>query len=145
MVAFDALVIGLSGLIFFYIGVSMGWLYVCPSLSLPQPELTTPPSPQTFMGTFLGSAVVPIALCVTWSKASRTGCLVGCLTGFACGLIAWLVTTATRHDGVVNVVTSGGDFEMLAGNLASIGVGGLISVGWSVLVGWLCLLFTVFL
>lgn len=28
MVAFYALVIGLAGLIFFYIGVSMGWLYV---------------------------------------------------------------------------------------------------------------------
>jgi hypothetical protein len=28
-VAFFALCMGLAGLIFFYIGVSMGWLYVC--------------------------------------------------------------------------------------------------------------------
>ena len=28
MVAFYALVMGLAGLIFYYIGISMGWLYV---------------------------------------------------------------------------------------------------------------------
>lgn len=34
-VAFYALVMGLAGLIFFYIGVSMGWLYVrIPDLSM---------------------------------------------------------------------------------------------------------------
>lgn len=41
MVAFFALVMGIAGTIFYYIGVSMGWLY-------------------TFMGVLLGSAVVPI-------------------------------------------------------------------------------------
>lgn len=30
-VAFFAVVMGLCGLIFFYIGVSMGWLYVSPT------------------------------------------------------------------------------------------------------------------
>ncbi|KAF8965372.1 urea transporter [Flammula alnicola] len=107
-VAFYALVCGLAGLIFFYIGVSMGWLY-------------------TFMGVILGSAVVPIALCITWSKANKWGCIIGSIAGFAAGIIAWLVTTATLNNGVINVVTSGGDFEMLAGNLASIGVGAIIA------------------
>lgn len=108
MVAFFALCMGLAGLIFFYIGVSMGWLY-------------------TFMGVILGSAVVPIALCVTWSKANKWGCILGSIAGFAAGIIAWLVTTSTLNGGVINVTTSGGDFEMLAGNLASIGVGGIIA------------------
>jgi len=99
---------GLAGLIFFYIGVSMGWLY-------------------TFMGVILGSAVVPIALCVTWSKANKWGCIGGSIAGFFAGLIAWLVTTSTLNGGVINVTTSGGDYEMLAGNLASIGVGGIIA------------------
>ncbi|KAJ6551826.1 urea transporter [Mycena capillaripes] len=108
MVAFYALVIGLAGLIFFYIGVSMGWLY-------------------TFMGVILGSGVAPIALCITWSRANKVGCIVGALAGFAAGIIAWLVTTSTLNGGVINVTTSGGDFEMLAGNLASIGVGGIIA------------------
>ncbi|PPQ69730.1 hypothetical protein CVT24_001316 [Panaeolus cyanescens] len=108
-VAAYAIICGLAGLIFFYIGVSMGWLY-------------------TFMGVILGSGVVPIALCITWKKANKWGCISGSVIGFAAGIIAWLVTTAARHDNVITVVTSGGDFEMLAGNLASIGVGGIVAV-----------------
>ncbi|KAH7105729.1 Na+/solute symporter [Auriculariales sp. MPI-PUGE-AT-0066] len=112
MVAFFALVMSLCGLIFYYIGVSMGWLY-------------------TFMGVILGSAVVPIALCVTWNKASKFGCILGAAGGFVAGIIAWLVTTSALNDKVINVTTSGGDYEMLAGNLTSIGVGGIIAVAWS--------------
>jgi len=112
MVAFFAVVMGIFGLIFFYIGVSMGWLY-------------------TFMGVILGSAVVPIALCVTWSKANKWGCIGGSIAGFFAGLIAWLVTTSTLNGGVINVVTSGGDYEMLAGNLASIGIGGIVATAAS--------------
>jgi len=41
------------------------------------------------------------------------------------------VTTATLNDNVINVVTSGGDYEMLAGNLAAIGVGGIIATASS--------------
>ncbi|KAI0028046.1 urea transporter [Vararia minispora EC-137] len=114
MVVFYAICMGLAGLIFFYIGVSMGWLY-------------------TFMGVVLGSAVVPIALAITWSKANKWGCIVGAVAGFFAGLIAWLVTTSTLNGGVINVTTTGGDFEMLAGNLASIGVGGIIAVVWSLI------------
>ncbi|KAK0495471.1 urea transporter [Armillaria luteobubalina] len=108
MVAVYAIVMGLAGLIFFYIGVSMGWLY-------------------TFMGVILGSGVVPIALCITWNKANKWGCIAGSIAGFAAGIIAWLVTTTCLNGGIINVTTSGGDYEMLAGNLASIGVGGIIA------------------
>ena len=85
MVAFFALCMGLAGVIFFYIGVSMGWLY-------------------TFMGVILGSAVVPIALCITWSKANKWGCISGAIAGFFAGVIAWLVTTSTLNSGAVNVI-----------------------------------------
>ncbi|KAH7890245.1 urea transporter [Phlebopus sp. FC_14] len=108
-IAIFALVMGLAGVIFYYIGVSMGWLY-------------------TFMGVILGSAVVPIALCVTWSKASRVGCIAGAVIGFAAGIAAWLGVTSSLNGGVINVITSGGDYEMLSGNLASIGVGGIVAV-----------------
>ncbi|KIM24913.1 hypothetical protein M408DRAFT_228455 [Serendipita vermifera MAFF 305830] len=111
MVAAFAIFMGLAGTIFFYIGVSMGWLY-------------------TFMGVLLGSAVVPIALCVTWSKASKVGCIVGAVSGLVAGIIAWLVTTAKLNP-TIDVVTSGGDYEMLAGNLAAIGVGGIVATVWS--------------
>jgi len=109
MIAVYALFMGIAGLIFFYIGVSMGWLY-------------------TFMGVLLGSAVVPIALCITWSKANKWGCIWGAIAGLAAGIIAWLVTTSTLNGGKIDVLTSGGDYEMLAGNLAAIGVGGIIAV-----------------
>jgi Na+/proline symporter len=107
-VAFYAIICGLAGLIFFYIGVSLGWLY-------------------TFMGVILGSAVVPIALAVTWSKANKWGCIWGSIIGFFTGILAWLVATSTLNGGVINVVTSGGNFEMLSGNIASIGVGAIVA------------------
>src|SRR5258708_18038920 len=85
------------------------------------------------MGVFLGSAVVPIALCITWSKANKWGCVSGAIAGLVAGIIAWMVTTSQLNS-VINVQTSGGDYEMLAGNLAAIGVGGIISVVISYLV-----------
>ncbi|KAF8587633.1 Na+/solute symporter [Ramaria rubella] len=109
MVVAFAMFMGLAGMVFFYIGVSMGWLY-------------------TFMGVILGSGVMPIALCVTWKKANKWGCVVGALTGFGLGLVAWLITTAKLNDGVINVNTSGGDFEMLTGNLVSMFVGAITSL-----------------
>jgi Na+/proline symporter len=112
-VLFYALVCALAGLIFFYINVSMGWLY-------------------TFMGVILGSAVCPIALAITWKKANKWGCIGGSIAGFIAGVVAWLVTTAQLNP-VINVVTSGGDYEMLAGNLASIGVGAIISTVASII------------
>ncbi|KAH7908804.1 urea transporter [Hygrophoropsis aurantiaca] len=109
-----ALVMGIAGVIFYYIGVSMGWLY-------------------TFMGVILGSAVVPIALCITWKKANRIGCVAGAVIGFAAGVGAWLGVTAGCNAGVINVTTSGGNYEMLAGNLASIGVGGIVATAASLI------------
>ncbi|KAG1876103.1 urea transporter [Suillus tomentosus] len=107
-----ALVMGIAGVIFYYIGVSMGWLY-------------------TFMGVILGSAVCPIALCITWKKANKVGCISGALVGFAAGIIAWLVTTSTLNQKVINVTVR--NYEMLSGNLASIGVGAIISTAISLI------------
>lgn len=86
------------------------------------------------MGVILGSGVVPIALSITWTKANKWGCIGGAVVGFFCGIIAWLVTTAELNDGVINVQTTGGDFEMLAGNVASIAVGGIVAVVASLIV-----------
>ena len=86
------------------------------------------------MGTLLGSAVVPVTLCTSWSKANKWGCIHGAIWGLFAGVIAWLVTTAKLNNGVINVETTGGDYEMLAGNLTAIGVGGIISVVTSYIV-----------
>ncbi|KAH9480101.1 Urea-proton symporter DUR3 [Psilocybe cubensis] len=114
MVLIYALGCGVAGLVFFYIGVSMGWLY-------------------TFMGVILGSGVVPIAICITWRKANKWGCISGTVIGFVAGVIAWIVTTSRLNGGVINVTTTGGSLEMLAGNLASILTGGIISVTASIM------------
>jgi Na+/proline symporter len=63
------------------------------------------------MGVILGSAVVPIALCITWKKANKWGCIGGSVIGFAVGLIAWLVTTSSLNNGIIDVVVS---FEFLS-------------------------------
>jgi Na+(H+)/acetate symporter ActP len=55
------------------------------------------------MGVILGSAVCPIALCITWKKASKVGCVGGALVGLAAGIIAWLATTSTLNGKVINV------------------------------------------
>lgn len=58
------------------------------------------------MGVLLGSAVVPIALCITWKKANKWGCIGGAVSGLACGIIAWLVATSTLNGGKIDVVVS---------------------------------------
>jgi urea-proton symporter len=58
------------------------------------------------MGVILGSGVVPIALCITWSKANRIGCIAGAMIGFAAGVAAWLALTSGLNEGVINVTVS---------------------------------------
>jgi len=55
------------------------------------------------MGVILGSAVVPIALCITWKKANKWGCMGGAIAGLFLAIMTWLVTTATLNDGQINV------------------------------------------
>jgi len=114
MIAAYALFMGVAGTIFYYIGISMGWLYL-------------------FMGTLLGSAVVPVALSITWKSTNTNGSIAGAVGGLMAGLIAWLVTTAKLYDNVINATTSGQNYPMLAGNVASIAVGGIICVVWTLI------------
>lgn len=107
-----AIFMGAIATAFNYIGVSMGYLY----------EL---------MGSIIGSAVVPVALCITWKKCNGTGAIVGAILGFAAAMAGWIGITAHLNNGVIDVNTTFGDYEMLTGNLLAIGVGGLVTVGWS--------------
>lgn len=91
---------GVSGTVFKYIGVSMGYLY----------EL---------MGTLLGSCVVPIALALTWKKANRHGCTFGAIAGLVFGIMAWIIVAAKLNDGTVDLDTTFQDFPMLAGSALS--------------------------
>ena len=55
------------------------------------------------MGVVLGSAVVPIAVSISWKRANKWGCIGGSIAGFCAGIIAWLVTTSSLNDGTINV------------------------------------------
>lgn len=81
----------------------------------------------------IGSAVVPIAVCITWRRANGTGAVAGAILGFIAGVAGWLGLTASLNGGVINVDTTFGDYEMLTGNLLAIGVGGIVTVVWSLI------------
>jgi len=70
-------------------------------------------------------------MCITWKKCNGTGAVVGTVTGFCSAITGWLVCTAKLNDGVITVATTFQDYPMLTGNLLSIGVGGIITVVWS--------------
>lgn len=80
------------------------------------------------MGCIIGSAVCPVALAIMSPRANKWGCIGGAWSGLCAGLIAWLVTTASLHDGELSIATTGADYPMLAGNLASLGTGVIVSV-----------------
>ncbi|KAM0791370.1 hypothetical protein ACM66B_005835 [Microbotryomycetes sp. NB124-2] len=112
-VAVSGLVMGVLGVIFWKGAVPLGWLY-------------------EFMGTALGSAVLPTALAIMWSRANKWACISGAWIGLVCGFVAWLVTAKTKF-GAINMDTTYENYSMLAGNLASISVGSIVAVTGSLL------------
>ncbi|GBG60780.1 hypothetical protein CBR_g12518 [Chara braunii] len=102
------LLMGVLSIILHKIGLSLGWVYLA-------------------MGVFIGSAVIPISLLLLWSKANRQGASIGAIMGMVCGVIAWVSTAKAKH-GKVTVSTLGENDSMLAGNLVSILLSGVIHV-----------------
>lgn len=68
----------------------------------------------------------PAAFSIIWKKQTRIGAISGCLSGLAAGLIAWL-TTAYHYYGEVTVATTGTEYATLAGNLAAIMTGLIVT------------------
>ena len=59
---------------------------------------------QEFMGVVLGSAVVPIAMCVTWSKANKWGCIGGAVAGFLVALrTGWVIAIVLVPAAIVGI------------------------------------------
>lgn len=84
------------------------------------------------MGLLIGGAVFPTAFAITWKGQTRIGAISGCLVGLAAGLIAWL-TTAKQYYGEVTVTTTGLEYPTLAGNLAAVMTGLVVSVAVSLI------------
>ncbi|KAF7325696.1 hypothetical protein MKEN_00419700 [Mycena kentingensis (nom. inval.)] len=99
---------GVLGVIFHEIGISLSWLY-------------------GFTGTFASAGVFPVGLAVRSRRANKYGCLAALWIGFACGIAAWLAT-AKGFGGEVTVATTGGVYAQLAGNAGSFFIAALISM-----------------
>ena len=80
------------------------------------------------MGILIGSAVIPIALTITWSKTTRAGAVAGALIGVMLSLATWTGVAASEANGVVDIASLGGAFPMLYGNVVAILSSGLICV-----------------
>jgi len=80
------------------------------------------------MGILIGSAVIPIALTITWSKTTRAGAVAGALIGVCLSLATWTGVAASEANGVVDIASLGGAFPMLYGNVVAILSSGLICV-----------------
>lgn len=84
----------------FYAGISMGWLYL-------------------FMGVLISSAVLPASLTLLWSDQNWIAAAASPILGLVVSLTAWLVT-ARRECGALTVECTGGNYPMLAGNVAAL-------------------------
>ncbi|KAI4254537.1 MAG: hypothetical protein LQ352_003045 [Teloschistes flavicans] len=84
----------------YYIGISMGYLYL-------------------MMGVIISSAVLPAAVTLLWSGQNMIAATLSPILGLACSLIAWLVT-AKKQYGNLSVASTGSNNPMLAGNVVAL-------------------------
>jgi hypothetical protein len=108
MICFFGLVMAAFACIWNAIGIDLGWLFLT-------------------MGLLIGGGVFLAAFAVTWKKQSKWGAISGAIGGLASGLTAWLVTGQAYY-GELTIVTTGANYPTLAGNLAAVLMGCLISV-----------------
>ena len=90
------------------IGISLGWLFLV-------------------MGLIIGGAVFPAAFAITWKKQTKWGAISGALSGLVAGLIGWLVEAKVYY-GELTVASTGMEYPTLAGNLAAILTGLIVTV-----------------
>jgi len=83
-----------------YAGISMGYLYV-------------------LMGVIISSAVIPATLTLMWAGHNKWAATLTPPCGFACAVIAWLVT-ASKTCGKLDVDCTGSNNPMLAGNVMAL-------------------------
>ncbi|KAM7213408.1 putative urea active transporter 1 [Rhypophila decipiens] len=84
----------------YYIGISMGYLYV-------------------MMGVIISSAVLPATLTLLWADQSWAAATFAPIIGFICSVTSWLVRTKIVY-GELTVDTTGSNDPMLVGNIVSL-------------------------
>jgi hypothetical protein len=106
------LVMSVFAVIWNLVGIDLGWLFLV-------------------MGLIIGGAVFPMAFSITWTGQSTAGAIAGPISGLCAGIIAWLVT-AQQYFGELTIASTGHEYSTLAGNMAAIFTGLIVTVVVSV-------------
>ncbi|KAK7903535.1 hypothetical protein LTR67_001555 [Exophiala xenobiotica] len=107
-VAVFGMTMAIFAIIWHVVGIDLGWLFLV-------------------MGLLIGGAVFPAAFAVTWKKQSRAGAIAGAVCGLVAGLAAWLAEAYVYY-GELTLASTGSNYATLAGNLAAIMTGLIVSV-----------------
>ena len=104
--------VGMGGLavILLSMGLSLGFVYLA-------------------MGVLIGSAVIPIALTITWKRTNKYAATFGAIAGLFVALGTWIGVAASLPEfgGEVSLASLGNNYSMLFGNIAGILTGGAIA------------------
>ncbi|KAL6240748.1 hypothetical protein RBB50_012312 [Rhinocladiella similis] len=113
MICVFGLVMAAFACIWNAIGIDLGWLFLV-------------------MGLLIGGAVFPAAFAVTWKGQTRAGAISGAICGLCAGLTAWLVEAKVYY-GELTVSTTGASYPTLAGNMAGVLTGLIVTCTVSLL------------
>ena len=70
------------------------------------------------MGVLIGSAVIPIILCMFWARITGKAMMSGSIGGAIIGIISWLSVSATQDGGLSDFFVSTGQL-IVSVNLCS--------------------------
>ncbi|KAK3114149.1 hypothetical protein LTR53_007826 [Teratosphaeriaceae sp. CCFEE 6253] len=112
MICFFGLVMAAFACIWNAVGVDLGWLFLV-------------------MGLIIGGAVFPAAFTLCWKGQTKVGAIAGCLGGLTAGVVAWLVQAHVQY-GELSVASTGASYPTLAGNMAAVLTGLVLSFGISI-------------
>ncbi len=65
------------------------------------------------MGVVIGSAVIPISLCIFWGRLTGAAMIAGAVSGTVCGLVSWLITASTYDGGLSNFIDNTGNVKFI--------------------------------
>ena len=115
--------LGMGGLavVLLSMGLSLGFVYLA-------------------MGILIGSAVVPIALTILWSKTNKVAATAGAVIGLFCSTTVWVITASgaggfVESGGVIDLASLGNNYAMLFANITAIISGGVIAIIGSLAAG----------
>ena len=115
--------LGMGGLavVLLSMGLSLGFVYLA-------------------MVILIGSAVIPIALTILWSKTNKVAATAGAVIGLLCSTTVWVIVASgaggfVESGGVIDLASLGNNYAMLFANITAILSGGAIAIAGSLAAG----------